>query len=136
MSSDIDPIQPASRAAPSASDAPDHNVPLATVESSDVSSHAMAAYYLGLTSPIIATGGPMDIVFAALAFKDLKRNPRLRGGRQAKIGVAFGLFGTAIWLAISASAYSESREALRRSSEVERRNATVIHSSDSDSHSE
>lgn len=60
-----------------------------------VSPWAVAAGYLGLVSPIcLGATGPFAIIFAVLAFMQIKKNPKLGGKVRAIVGIIFGAFGT------------------------------------------
>jgi hypothetical protein len=60
-----------------------------------VSGYALVAGYLGLFS-IIPSIGPLALIFALLAMRDLKKRPQLHGWARVIVGLVMGIFGTVL----------------------------------------
>lgn len=60
---------------------------------------AIAAGYLGLFS-VLPGFGVFSILCSALAFRDIKRNPKKIGKGRAIFGMIMGILGTVVWTCI------------------------------------
>lgn len=63
---------------------------------------ALIAYYLGIFS-VFPFVGIAAFVLGIMGIRDCRRNPAIRGGVHAGIGIGCGLIFTILWAALAAS---------------------------------
>lgn len=68
----------------------------------ETSGKAVASLIFGIAGvPLLGLLiGWFAILFGALAFRDINRNPRLRGRKMASYGIGLGAFGIVVWLVL------------------------------------
>jgi ubiquitin-protein ligase len=68
----------------------------------ETSGKAVASLIFGIAGvPLLGLlVGWFAVLFGALAFRDINRNPRLRGRKMASYGIGLGAFGIVVWLVL------------------------------------
>jgi len=68
----------------------------------ETSGKAVASLVFGIAGvPLLGVlVGWFAVLFGALAFRDINRNPRLRGRKMASCGIGLGAFGIVVWFVL------------------------------------
>jgi ubiquitin-protein ligase len=107
----VGPQQPAGRVVITAEEAmvvpesalrPPNQFEIAPPAGPETSGKAVASLVFGIAAvPLLGLlVGWFAVLFGALAFRDINRNPRLRGRKMASYGISFGAFGIVVWLVL------------------------------------